>query len=1077
MKARVRKRIAMCLAFSLILSLCLQGEAGAKSKKAGLKISTAKVTLQAGQKKTVTFSGKNKSKISKISIQKKYNKKVAKVSVKKKKIYVTGKKKGQTKIRVLVKFKKHSKLKAKKFVIKVNVQKKKQKSAAKTNVKTQTVNKKPVVTQKPATSGTGSTVNSGSSVDKKITRSEWVSILCKKLDIDTSGINLASTDLDYADISDDKNAVQIEAAHKYGLLPEEGDSQDVPCFNPQETVTREYMAYTLSKALGFEYSGEPDDCEDLDESVYQDEVANIIKAKVMKLHNDKFNPKQAITKDDVEFAEEKIDEWTASTDLSDAKEYDHSVYQEDVKDYSDCTEYSLEKNNSSDLTLKGSDLKNYDIEEKDIIVLGKNDAHPNGVAVEIVEANEDGSFSCKDPDIEDVYSKIDTLGQGEIDYEDAKAASDDISLKYEVNEDTSVQKKQKTEAKKKVGGSFEPKDVKFIFDMGKGKKITDNLKLQGKVTVSIPEITALLDADVSLRKGVSIDEMTLSMREKVDIAGGLYWTVAETGQSLQNGSHENDFRSIWTKAEGANFEFGRIELGSIPIDVAYGFGINLKLFAEVSMKGEVSITYSMNAMEGIQYKDDTFRILKDYSDTLSLFEVSGSGYVQIGVAADVAWMEIFDIVGVTFQVGPAFNVKVTPHAIATDPLICANASFYLGAKLTLDKETILGELLKDKHNLTIQCELLKDDSKNPLRLNFHMENFKRVQKCTYGAGTIEGAVVDSASREPIKRAMAQIYMKGKDGADLLIRTVYTDADGRYKVDNLADGTYCIVITATNYKQCSFDDVKIVHSTVMTADVAEMVKRDDSTGTLRFKIVSAVTGEELKDWNYNIRSINTVYDMEDISGTSGNGIFEREVACGNYQVTISKKDYITASQVVNVAYKKDNTVVIAVSPCLESVDSSEDIRFVLTWGEEPMDLDSHVFIKNKDQQVVGRVYFDSDEYEDENTSVNLDVDDRDSYGPETITIAKASNDYTYSYYVYDYTNEDCEGVKELSLSSAKVSVYAGEKLLYAFNVPYNRNATAWKVFDYNPSTGQLVIHNQLGDSDCGKEFGKDIQWAE
>ena len=102
------------------------------------------------------------------------------VSVKKKKIYVTGKKKGQTKIRVLVKFKKHSKLKAKKFVIKVNVQKKKQKSAAKTNVKTQTVNKKPVVTQKPATSGTGSTVNSGSSVDKKITRSEWVSVFYAK---------------------------------------------------------------------------------------------------------------------------------------------------------------------------------------------------------------------------------------------------------------------------------------------------------------------------------------------------------------------------------------------------------------------------------------------------------------------------------------------------------------------------------------------------------------------------------------------------------------------------------------------------------------------------------------------------------------------------------------------------------------------------------------------------------------------------------------------------------------------------------------------------------------------------------
>lgn len=97
MKARVRKRIAMCLAFSLILSLCLQGEAGAKSKKAGLKISTAKVTLQAGQKKTVTFSGKNKSKISKISVQKKYNKKVAKVSVKKKKYMLPERKKARQK--------------------------------------------------------------------------------------------------------------------------------------------------------------------------------------------------------------------------------------------------------------------------------------------------------------------------------------------------------------------------------------------------------------------------------------------------------------------------------------------------------------------------------------------------------------------------------------------------------------------------------------------------------------------------------------------------------------------------------------------------------------------------------------------------------------------------------------------------------------------------------------------------------------------------------------------------------------------------------------------------------------------
>lgn len=90
-----------------------------------------------------------------------------------------------------------------------------------------------------------------------------------------------------------------------------------------------------------------------------------------------------------------------------------------------------------------------------------------------------------------------------------------------------------------------------------------------------------------------------------------------------------------------------------------------------------------------------------------------------------------------------------------------------------------------------------------------------------------------------------------------------------------------------------------------------------------------------------------------------------------------------------------------------------------------------------------------------------------YDEAPVTDAAGSSEDEYD----DYAQRDYEAVFN------KVSVYAGEKLLYAFNVPYNRNATAWKVFDYNPSTGQLVIHNQLGDSDCGKEFGKDIQWAE
>lgn len=1044
---RAKKILALVLALVLSVSLLPTTGVSAASKK--VKLNKTKVTISVG--KTVTLKLKNNKKKVKWTTS---NKKVVKITKKgKSKVKVKGKKAGKAIIT--------AKVGKKKYKCKVTVKKKKVKTTV------------PQTTKKPTT--TPSVTEDGSK--KTYTRSKWIKILCDQLNIDTTKINADDVDYDFADIEVDDNAIEIEAAYRYGLLPEETANQDVPYFYPDKKVTRDYMAYTLSHALGFKYGGELITCNDISESEYQEEVTNVVKADVMKIYNDEFQPLGYANSDDVEYAKEKIDYWNSSADISSREEYDNSTYRSGVVDYSFYSNYSTIEEVSGRFLLKILENDDIDIDEGDIVILGENDEHPNGIAVKIVEELGSNQYSYEEPEIEEVYSNIDVLGQGEIDYKAAKTASDDIDLKYEVENENANRSNLKTRKNslKKVGGTIKPSDVKFTFDLGEGKKITDNLKLEGKVTLSIPEITALLDADVSLWKGISVDELTLSMTEKVDVSGGLYWKVVDSGQSLQNGSYENAINSIFEKAAGSNFEKGRLELGSIPINIAYGFGINLKVFAEISMKGEVSVTYSFTGKEGIQYKDDTFRLIHDFSDTLSLFEVSGSGYIQIGVAADVAFMEIFDIVGVTFQVGPAFNVKLTPHVLVTDSLVCANASFYLAAKFTLDSDTIVGEILKSGLHMTLEHEVLKDDSKNPLRLNFHMENFKRVNKCTFGAGSLSGNVIDSENGKVIKDAMVQVYMKDKDGSDLLIRKVYTDAQGAYNIDNLSDGTYSVVVTATGYKECRFDDVVVVKNAANTVDTAKMVKRNDSEGKINFKVVSAITGEDLKDWKYVIHSTNDAYNIDDVTGTSDTASFEKEVICGNYLVTITKSDYIAAVQNINVIHGIDQTVVIAISPKLTSIDDSAAIRFVLTWGETPSDLDSHLFIKNSLDQVVGRVFYREDEYEDDTTSANLDVDDTSSYGPETITIDKTNKDYTYSYYVYDYSNRGDYDSKELSLSSAKVSVYAGSKLMYTFNVPYDTTATAWKLFDYTPSDGNLVIYNQMGDSYTDEEFGNEINW--
>lgn len=66
---------------------------------------------------------------------------------------------------------------------------------------------------------------------------------------------------------------------------------------------------------------------------------------------------------------------------------------------------------------------------------------------------------------------------------------------------------------------------------------------------------------------------------------------------------------------------------------------------------------------------------------------------------------------------------------------------------------------------------------------------------------------------------------------------------------------------------------------------------------------------------------------------------------------------------------------AISPAMTSLDG---MRVVLSWGEKPFDLDSHLIFPG------GHIYFDSKE----GTDANLDVDDTDSYGSETVTISKS-----------------------------------------------------------------------------------------
>ncbi|SHI45069.1 tetratricopeptide repeat protein [Flavobacterium terrae] len=133
---------------------------------------------------------------------------------------------------------------------------------------------------------------------------------------------------------------------------------------------------------------------------------------------------------------------------------------------------------------------------------------------------------------------------------------------------------------------------------------------------------------------------------------------------------------------------------------------------------------------------------------------------------------------------------------------------------------------------------------------------------------------------------------------------------------------------------------------------------------------------------------------------------------------------------------------AISPVMEELDG---MRIVLSWGSAPEDLDSHLSYQG------GYVCY----YQKDASQANLDVDDTDSYGPETITITKKIHGKKYVYAVHNYSNKESNNNANLSkISNAKVYVYIGNTLIRTYVPQFGKTGTVWIPFIIDEN-GNLV----------------------
>ena len=297
-----------------------------------------------------------------------------------------------------------------------------------------------------------------------------------------------------------------------------------------------------------------------------------------------------------------------------------------------------------------------------------------------------------------------------------------------------------------------------------------------------------------------------------------------------------------------------------------------------------------------------------------------------------------------------------------------------------------------------------------------------------------GKVINTTWR-PVANAEVKLIKEGESNAKY---TTTTNSHGEYDFGKVDNGSYDLVITSSGYNKSS------------TYYVADKDITDESyvllgDANVSGSVIDSQTGEGLANATVGFGrdpSQTTNDNAELLVNTDESGNFNiEEGPTGNFTGLIESEGYFTR-RVEDVEFVEgDNNLdpqTIVQQP------NEGEMRIILTWGQDPDDLDSHISGPNS---TGGRfhVYYSEQNYGE---AVNLDVDDVDSFGPETITISSFVNGM-YRYSIHNYSEQSTIGGEEIYNSPTLVEVYDYTSLIKSYTAPpFTGNGNTGRVFEIN-----------------------------
>lgn len=209
------------------------------------------------------------------------------------------------------------------------------------------------------------------------------------------------------------------------------------------------------------------------------------------------------------------------------------------------------------------------------------------------------------------------------------------------------------------------------------------------------------------------------------------------------------------------------------------------------------------------------------------------------------------------------------------------------------------------------------------------------------------------------------------------------------------------------------------------------------------VINAVTGSGVSGAKLTLTGSEETLDVTSGSG----GGYEAELIPGSYTVTVTCSGFVTEKFDVVVRENRETNENFTISPELEE----GEIRIVLEWGASPTDLDSYLEGTTDGGASVFTSYYQRSCESNGQVLADLDVDDRNGYGPETTTIHDINGVYTFS--VVDYTRSGT-----MSSSGATVKVYVPGQNVVTINICSGLE-NRWEVCRIDH--GQVEIINAAG----------------